>query len=275
MFTFRPGMRAALTTNAGGPAPSRAPSPPDPGRPDAPRLLPVGDTGLSVQFGADIDPLVNEAVAALDLALNAAELPGLVETVPSFRSLLVVFEPAVLAWDVLEAAVRRLLASGEPPPAAPRRRWSIPTCYAPPHGEDLAEAAGLLGLAPEAVMAAHAAAEFRVYMLGFHPGLPNLGGLPPALHVSRRVTPRPPAPPGAVLIGGVQGVVLSMATPTGFYMLGRTPVRPFDRRRPEPALFRPGDAIRFRPVPPAEFAALQAAAEGGDLLAGATAEPLA
>lgn len=243
--------------------------PPEPGRPGAPRLLAVGDTGLSVQFGARIEPAANEAVAALDLALNAAELPGLVESVPSFRSLLVVFEPAVLPRAALEAEVRRLLDAPPPPPGPPPRRWSIPVCYAPPHGEDLAEAAALLGLSPEAVVAEHTAAGFRVYMLGFHPGLPNLGGLPPALHIPRRPSPRPPVPPGAVTIGGVQGAIMPVASPIGFYLLGRTPVRPFDRRRPDPALFRPGDTLRFRAIPPDEFAALSAAAEAGDLLAGA------
>jgi KipI family sensor histidine kinase inhibitor len=235
-----------------------------------PRLLPVGDTGLSVEFGDAIDPTANQTVASLDRALAVAELPGLIETVPSFRSLLVVYEPAIVPWDVLRQQVQALLAKPSAAETPQGRRWSIPMAYEPPFGEDLAEAASILGLAEDQVVALHAGAEFRVYMLGFQPGLPNLGGLPAELRLSRRTAPRAPVPPRSVAIGGVQGAIFPMATPTGFYMLGRTPVRPFDRRRRDnPALFRPGDIIRFSPISAAEYAELDAAAEAGDLFAGA------
>jgi KipI family sensor histidine kinase inhibitor len=240
-----------------------------------PRFLAVGDTGLSVQFGDRIEPAANEAVAALDRAIAVAELPGLIETVPSFRSLLVIYEPAVVPWDVLQQQVQALLPN--PANLAPRSglRWHVPVSYEPPHGEDLAEAAAILGLAQEQVVAAHVGAEFRVYMLGFQPGLPNLGGLPGELQISRRLVPRAPVPPRSVTIGGVQGAIMPMATPTGFYMLGRTPVRPFDRRRKDnPALFRPGDRIRFHRIAVSVFDELEAAAQGGDLFAGAWSEVL-
>ncbi len=240
-----------------------------------PRILAVGDTGLSVEFGDEIEPATNEAVAALDQAIAVAELPGLIETVPSFRSLLVIYEPAVVPWDVLQQQLRALLGKAASPAAVLGVRWHVPVSYDAPHGEDLAEAAAILGLAEEQVVAAHTGAEFRVYMLGFQPGLPNLGGLPADLQLSRRVVPRAPVPPRSVTIGGVQGAIMPMATPTGFYMLGRTPVRPFDRRRRDnPSLFRPGDRIRFHRIGASEFSHLDAAAEGGDLFGGAWSEAL-
>lgn len=241
---------------------------------DRPRLLPVGDTGLSVEFADSIDPAANDAVAALDHAIAAAEIPGLVETVPSFRSLLVVYEPAVIPWDVLQGRITVLLEDASAGLfIPPRRRWRIPVAYEPPFGEDLAEAAALLSLSEREVVSAHTQAEFRVFMLGFQPGLPNLGGLPKELHISRRTTPRSPVPAGSVTIGGVQAAIMPMASPVGFYLLGRTPVRPFDRRRETAALFRPGDTVRFHEIGAAEYARLDAAAADGDLLAGACAEP--
>jgi len=239
-----------------------------------PRLLPVGDTGISVQFGTDIDPALNEAVTALDQAITAADMPGVIETVPSFRSLLVIFEPAVLDAAALAAQLRKLCARASRARRQPGRRWTLPVVYEP-YGEDLAEVAGLLNIPERDVVATHAGAEFRVYMLGFQPGLPNLGGLPPELHVSRRTSPRKPVPGGSVMIGGVQGAIMPLPTPTGLYMIGRTPVRLFDRRRPEPALLRAGDSVRFRPVCPDEFASISDAIAAGDLGAGAAIDAAA
>ena len=236
-----------------------------------PRFLAVGDTGISVQFGIEIDPALNEAVTALDQAITAADIPGIVETVPSFRSLLIVFEPAIADARTLVAHLRQLCRRASRARRQAGRRWNLPVVY-DPFGEDLAEVASLLGMPQAQVVGAHAAAEFRVYMLGFQPGLPNLGGLPPELRVSRRTSPRPPVPAGSVMIGGVQGAIMPMQTPTGLYMIGRTPVCLFDRRRPEPALLRAGDTVRFRPACPAEFAAIGDAVLAGHLDAGATLE---
>ena len=239
-----------------------------------PRFLPVGDTGLSIEFADRIDPSVNDAVTALDQAVAMAEIPGLVETVPSFRSLLLVYEPADISWEALRGLVARLLSAGAENAAPPKRRWSVPVVYEPPFGEDLAEAAALLGMSEREVVARHTGTDLRVYMLGFQPGLPNLGGLPEQLHISRRAAPRSPVPAGSVTIGGAQGAIMPMASPIGFYLLGRTPVRPFDPRRDSPALFRPGDRIRFREIGPAEYERLEAAAAAGDLFAGAEAADL-
>jgi KipI family sensor histidine kinase inhibitor len=236
------------------------------------RFLPVGDTGVSVQFGTDIHPDINDAVAALDRAIAAADLPGVIETVPSFRSLLVVFEPASVDREALCVRLRALtlLAARTRRPSG--RLWSLPVVYQPPFGEDLAEVSGLLGMPERDIVAAHTRAEFRVYMLGFQPGLPNLGGLPPELQISRRATPRPPVPGGSVMIGGVQGAIMPLPTPSGFYLLGRTPVRLFDRRRPEPALLKAGDRLRFRAVCADEYTAVAASVAEGNLDAGAVLE---
>ena len=166
-----------------------------------PRFLTVGDMGLSIQFGTEITQDANEAVAALDHAITAADIPGILETVPSFRSLLVVFEPVSVDRASLILRLRALLAATPGRVQLPQRHWSVPVTYRP-FGEDLAEVSAALQLSEQDVVAAHTAAEFRVCMLGFQPGLPNLGGLPPRLHISRRTTPRAPVPGGSVMIGG-------------------------------------------------------------------------
>lgn len=236
------------------------------------RFLPVGDMGISIQFGTEINVAANDCVAALDRLIAAANLRGVVETVPSYRSLLVVFEPALIEREVLLAALQALAGRAGRATARTGRRWSIPVVYGMPFGEDLPEVSRLLGLSPPDVVAAHTRAPLRVFMLGFQPGLPNLGGLPPELHVSRRTVPRSPVPGGSVTIGGGQGAIMPLPTPTGFYLLGRTPVRLFDLRRPEPALLRAGDLVRFRPIEADEFTDIGQAIEGGDVDAGVVLE---
>ena len=132
-----------------------------------------------------------------------------------------------------------------------------------PYAEDLAEVSASLGLAPERVAALHAGSSYRVYMYGFAPGYVFLGGLPAELTISRRPAPRPPIPPGALLIAGGQALIASMPMPTGWYDIGRTPAVLFDPHRSPPVLVEIGDEIAFEPIDAATFAALQlSAAEG-------------
>src|ERR1019366_5358376 len=120
---------------------------------------------------------------------------------------------------------------------------------------------------PEQVIAAHSGTEYLVYLVGFNPGAPLLGGLPKQLHLPRRKIPHPMVPAGSVAIGGMQTGITSIAIPTGWHVLGHTPVRPFVVTRQEPFLFEPGDRIRFRPIDAAEFEDLAAEAAAGEPVA--------
>jgi inhibitor of KinA len=226
------------------------------------RFLPAGEAALVVEFGASIDPALNEKVRALDRALAAHPIEGVVETVPTYRSLMIHFDPRHLSTAVLVERLRGIEPEAESD-ALPPRRWRIPVCYEAPHAEDLAEVAATLGLAPQRVTALHAGANYRVYMYGFAPGYVFLGGLPAELAISRRPAPRPPIPPGALLIAGGQALIASIAMPTGWYDIGRTPAVLFDPKRSPPVLIDIGDRITFEPIDGATFAALQqSAAEG-------------
>ncbi|MDE2580706.1 MAG: 5-oxoprolinase subunit PxpB [Rhodospirillales bacterium] len=223
-----------------------------------PLILPVGDTALTVDFGDAIDPLRNRAVLALEQSLAAAELPGILETVPSYRALMIVYDPAEIGFGPLAEQVRARLDRLEGRALAPRRRWVVPVAYDPPFGLDLDELSQALGLPAEAILSRHATPAYSVYMVGFAPGFTYLGGLDPALAVPRRASPRPIVPAGSVMIGGQQAAIVSVPIPTGWYVIGRTPMRAFDPDRADPFMFRPGDRVRFRPVRPAEFARLAA-----------------
>jgi KipI family sensor histidine kinase inhibitor len=231
-------------------APSRRSLPPSP---DYPRFLPVGDAALTIEFGDAISPELNEQVVALDLALTAAELDGIIETAPSYRSLLICYEPLEISFYQLVADLRGLLSRGSRVGQGDTVRWTVPVVYDPPYGDDLAEVAQRLALTEEQVIALHSGAEYQVYMVGFAPGLPYLGGLPAALRISRRESPRAQVPAGAVMIGGMQALIVPTPLPTGWYVLGQTPLRPFDPQRADPFLFRAGDRVRFRPIDAVEF----------------------
>jgi inhibitor of KinA len=229
------------------------------------RFLPAGESALVVEFGERVDPALNDKVRALDRALAANPIAGVVETVPTYRSLLVHFDPRLVSTVVL---VERLqsLEVGPPIEEQPPRDWLIPVCYEPPYAEDLAEVAAALGISAQRVAELHAGAAYRVYMYGFAPGYVFLGGLPAELAISRRPKPRPPVPAGALLIAGGQALIANTPMPTGWYNLGCTPAVLFEWKRNPPAAIEIGDTVRFEPIDAARFAILrQAAAEGRDV----------
>ncbi len=226
------------------------------------RFLPAGEAAIVVEFGSAIDPALNERVRALDRALAAHPIEGIVETVPTYRSLMIHFDPRLLSTAVLVDRLRGVKPETEID-TLPARHWLIPICYEAPHAEDLAEVATALGLSAQKVAALHSGAVYRVYMYGFAPGYVFLGGLPAELAISRRPAPRSPIPPGALLIAGGQALIASISMPTGWYDIGRTPAALFDPKRSPPVLVDIGDLITFEPIDGATFAALQQSATEG------------
>lgn len=235
---------------------------------DQPRFLPAGDSALTVELGDVIDAEMNAQVVALEAALLARQVPGIRETVPTYRSLLVMFDPLVVSHAEVEAAIMALWPPADVAGAA-RRLWRVPVCYGGEMGADLDFVARTHGLSTAEVIALHSGAEYRVYMIGFAPGFAYLGGLPEALHTSRRADPRPRTPPGSVSIGGRQAAVSPpFEVPSGWHLLGRTPLRSYDPRRAQPFLFEAGDHVRFHAITPAEFEALSRdAGEGREIVA--------
>jgi KipI family sensor histidine kinase inhibitor len=234
--------------------------------PAAPKFLDAGESALVVEFGRSVDPALSDRVLALDAALAADPPEGLRELVPTYRSLMIHYDPLKLDRARLVAQVEGALAA----PSWVARSgvlWTLPCCYAPPHGEDLAEMAGLLGLTADRAAELHAAGRYRVYMYGFSPGFTYLGGLPEPLAISRRPRPRPPHDSRAVLVGGGLCAVAHFAMPTGWYVVGRTPERLYAHERSSTFLFEPGDSLCFEPIDEQTFASLEARAETGERIA--------
>jgi KipI family sensor histidine kinase inhibitor len=231
-----------------------------------PRFLDAGEAALVVEFGDTVDPAVNDRVLALDAALRAEPPAGAREFVPTYRSLMIHYDPLQIDRAMLIAIVRRMLMS-----LAEWRgkgtSWTLPCCYDPALAEDLDEAAGILGLTRDQAVALHTKATYRVYMCGFTPGQIYLGGVPEPLKISRRATPRPPHPAGAVSIGGGLGTVVPFVMPTGWYVIGLTPERLYAAERKDAFLIQAGDLLRFDPIDLATFRNLEQRAAGGEIVA--------
>jgi 5-oxoprolinase (ATP-hydrolysing) subunit B len=232
--------------------------------PGQPRILPCGDAALTVEFGRDIDPAVNARVLALDLRVGG--VAGVLETVPTYRSLLVHYDPVATDFQSLEAALLDF-AADLPQTPRERRLWRIPVVYGGEFGIDLEATASRHGLSTAELIRRHSAPVYRVYMNGFLPGFAYLGGLDPGIATPRRESPRPWAPPGVIAIGGVQALVASIESPNGWHLLGRTPVRNFMLQRDPVFIIQPGDRVVFESIAAERWEALDRAAEAGDLVA--------
>jgi inhibitor of KinA len=225
-------------------------------------FLPSGDTALTVEFGDRVERGLSEAVLRLDRLVREAALPGIVETVPTFRSLTVHFDPLVTDGASLVPAIERLIDGGRGDAKA-STLWHVPACYAPRHAPDLDDVARRTGLDTGEVVRLHSGTRFYVYMLGFAPGYPYLGDLPAALVLPRRTDPRTRVPAGSIAIAAGLTAVYPVESPGGWHLIGTTPIRLFDPQWPRPALFRPGDTVHFEPIEAPEFDAIRLAVEGG------------
>lgn len=213
--------------------------------------MPAGDAALLAVLGEAIDARLNARVHALARGLDGQ--PGIVDLAPAYASLLVTYDPLVTDYADVAARVRETLAGLSARPALGGRRRRLPVAYGGEYGPDVPAVAERLGLSEDEVVGLHADATYRVYMIGFAPGYSYLGELPARLELPRLSTPREHVPAGSVAIAGRQTGVYSVATPGGWHLLGRTPVRLFDPAREPPCYLAPGDRVRFVPTSPAEY----------------------
>ncbi len=227
-------------------------------QPPEPRFLAAGDAALVVEFGTVIDPALIAAVQALDRAIAAANLTGVIETVPTFRSLMVHYDPLATTRAALIDSIRSLKT--DTAEAAAGRHWLLPACYDPGFAPDLQDVAAATGLAPDAVIARHQETSFTVAVIGFLPGCPFLAGLDAKFDLPRRQEPRTRVPSGSVAVAQKLSVIYPADSPGGWHLIGNCPLPLFDPAHESPTLLAPGDEVRFRPIDAAEHGRIRVAA---------------
>jgi inhibitor of KinA len=213
----------------------------------------VGDRGVLVEYGDSIHPEVNLKVRAMAGLLETRPLEGLQEVVPTYRSLLLIYDPMATQPQTLIRGLRSLEKGMSGIQVPPPRELEIPVCYGGEFGPDIEFVANYHGLAVEDVIRIHSSPRYQIYMMGFTPGFPFLGGLPELLATPRLETPRLSVPAGSVAIAANQTGIYPITSPGGWRLIGRTPLRLFRPEKEQPFLYRAGDFIIFRPINREEF----------------------
>lgn len=231
------------------------------------RYLSCGDTAFTVEFGNEISPEINGRVMALHAAIghavSAGSLGGVIETVPTMRSLMVSYDPLATSRAELEPQIHALVEGGLASGMA-ERQVTLPCCYDDPEfAPDLAEVAQRTNKTPEQVIAGHLASPFKVYVLGFMPGLAYIAGLAPSLYLPRRADPRVRVPRSSVAIAMDMTTIYPFESPGGWHLIGRTPLWMFDKRREQPVFLAPGDSLSFQRIDRATFDNIARQVEAG------------
>ncbi len=229
-----------------------------------PVILRSGDSALVVEFGRRIDEEINALVHALDQEIHRRHIIGVTETVPTFRSLTVFFDPSVLSGECLKKKLYKLCRGLSGSVAQAKKIIKVPVLYGGRYGEDLEDVASYAKLSPEEVIRLHTGTDYRIYMLGFLPGFVYLGGMDKRLFCPRLETPRTKIHAGAVGIGGEQTGIYPLPSPGGWRLIGTTPLRPYDEARTPPVLFSAGEFIRFVSVTEDEYKEIEEQVSRGE-----------
>ncbi len=208
----------------------------------------MGDRALLVELGDQISPSINEKVRELFLKLDRRPPEGVVELVPSYGSLMIVYDPMKTGLDRLREGILELQQATDRSLVPEPKTLEVPVVYGGEHGPDLEWVADFHKISPEEVIRLHIGTTYRVYMIGFTPGYPYLGELPEALATPRRETPRTAVPQGSVAIAQRQSGIYPVQSPGGWHILGWTPINLFDANQWPPTPLEMGDRVRFFPI---------------------------
>jgi inhibitor of KinA len=225
-------------------------------------IVPWGDSAITIEFEGRIDDAVNARVVALAEAIEASHISGVRDVVPTFRSVTIYFDP--LQTDQTGLMKHLESQAGDLPAieAKPSRVLRIPVCYGGEYGPDLQTVAAFAQIDESEVIALHVATTYRVFMLGFMPGFAYMASVNPRIAIPRRPSPRVRVPAGSVGIAARQTGIYPLDGPGGWNLVGRTPLKPYDRGRRDPFLFKAGDAVQFYPMDPSAYAGARSGSEG-------------
>lgn len=227
------------------------------------RFLLTGDTSVTVEFGNEISTEINAAIRAFNIALENSGIEGIVETVPTYRSLTVHYKPEVLLHDELVKKLEELLQKLDEIEIPPATVVEIPVLYGGEEGPDLGFVAEHNHKTPQEVIDIHTGTEYLIYMLGFTPGFTYLGGMSDEIATPRLTSPRVKIPGGSVGIAGAQTGIYPIDSPGGWQLIGKTPVKPYDPARETPILLSAGQYVKFRAIDRAEYDAIAKQVEAG------------
>jgi 5-oxoprolinase (ATP-hydrolysing) subunit B len=218
------------------------------------RVLPAGDSAWLVELPERIDPDINSRAIAIARLVEHAPLP-VTDVVVGYRSVMVYVDPLAPGAPSVPGALERIAAETGAATAVVGDEREVPVCYDGACAPDLADVGAFAKLSIDEVIARHLAREYRVFVVGFVPGFAYMATVDPAIAAPRRTTPRVRVPPGSVGIAAGQTGIYPDATPGGWNLVGRCPIRPYDPMRAAPFLFHPGDRVRFRRISEAEYRA--------------------
>lgn len=228
------------------------------------QYLPSGDTALTVQFGTAIDKTLNRRIMALSQLISAAQIPGLLEILPTYRSMLIHYNPLIISQADLISRIDPLMDSSVELDEEASAHWQIPICFDEEFAPDLNHVAAAAAMAADDVINTVLHVTYHIYMLGFAPGQPYMGDLPPSLNIPRRENPVPRIEKGSLVTATGLTIIYPFANPTGWHVIGRTPVEIFSLQRENPALFSPGDRVSLTAIDRQRFDDIKARVMKGE-----------
>lgn len=217
------------------------------------RFLIAGDHAMVIEFGNEIDTTINVKVLTLINLIKTSPVRGIIEAVPTFRSVMIYYNPKEISYHKLKRKISKLVHKKNSTDTLEKRVIEIPVCYDAPFGEDMNRVSEFTKLDKNEIIQLHSEKEYLIYMLGFLPGFAYLGGLNERLHTPRLPNPRIRIPSGSVGIGGEQTGIYPLDSPGGWNLIGATPIKPFNLNLERPILYQPGDYIQFVPINLAEY----------------------